>query len=123
MLALIVRWTILAIAVAASAALLPGVRVEDTNGVLTIVVMAGTLGALNALVRPVLVILSCGCVILSLGLFLFVINPAVFRMASWVSENWFESRFHVDSFWWALAGSIITGIVSFLLELLLSQSE
>ena len=120
---LLVRWVILTIAVAVSAWLLPGVRVDDANGLLTVVVMAGVLGVLDSFVKPVLVVLSCGCMVMTLGLFVFVINATVFWMASWASENWFRSEFHVDNFWWALAGSIITGIVAFPLELLLGRDD
>jgi putative membrane protein len=120
---LLVRWSILGIAVAVSAWLLPGVRVEDANGVLTIAVMAAVLGILNALVRPVLVVLSCGCIVLTLGLFVVVIDAAVYWMASWASENWFQSQFHVDNFWWAMAGAIITSIVAFPLELILGRDD
>lgn len=120
---LLVRWIILGIAVAASAWILPGVRVEDANGFLTIAVMAGVLGILNALVKPILVVLSCGCIALTLGMFVIVINAAVYWMASWASQNWFQSQFHLDSFWWAMAGSIVTSIVAFPLELVLGRDD
>jgi putative membrane protein len=114
---ILIRWAILAVAVAVAAWILPGIHVSDSNGVITVIVMAGVLGLVNTFIRPILNLLSCGCIVATLGLFLFVINALMFWLASWIAENWLDSEFEVESFWWALAGSIITGIVSFVLEL------
>jgi putative membrane protein len=120
---LLLRWAILAAAVAVAAWLLPGISVIGDNGVVVVIIMAGVLGLLNAFVRPVLVMLSCGCIALTLGLFVFVINAAVFYAASWISENWLGAEFVVRDFWWALAGSIITGLVSWVIELILGRAD
>lgn len=114
---LIVRWLISAASLAVTAWLLPGIHVTGQNGVTAVLIMAIVLGLVNAVVRPVLQLLSCGLLILTLGLFTFVINAAMLALASWISVNWFGAGFSIDSFGSALLGSIVVSIVSFLLSL------
>ncbi len=86
-------------------------------------VMALVLGLVNAIIRPILKFLSCGFIILTLGLFLFVINAGTFLLASSIAQNWFNIGFYVDDFWSALLGSIIVSIVSVVLSQLLKEKE
>ena len=72
-----------------------------------IVVTAAVLGLANAVVRPVLKFLSCGCIIATLGLFVLVINAVVLLLAGWVSDTVFNTGFRVNGFWPALWGSIV----------------
>jgi putative membrane protein len=113
---LVLHWLITAAALVVAAWLLPGIHVDSQNGWVVVLVMAAVLGLVNALVRPVLTFLSCGLIVITLGLFLIVINAAVFALASWISVNWFGAGFYVDSFWSALFGSIVVSIVSFVLS-------
>jgi putative membrane protein len=113
---LVLHWLITAAALVVAAWLLPGIHVESQNGWVVVLVMAAVLGLVNALVRPVLTFLSCGLIVLTLGLFLVVINAAVFALASWISVNWFSAGFYIDGFWSALFGSIVVSIVSFVLS-------
>jgi len=97
------------IAVVISAYLLPGVHVKDF---ITALVVAFVLGLLNMLLKPILVILTIPVTILSLGLFLLVINAFIVQLAAY-----FVKGFLVDGFWWALLFSIILSIVTWILEL------
>lgn len=119
MMALLVRWGITALALVVAAWIVPGIEVVDNPGWAAVLVTAAVLGLVNAIVRPVLVLLSCGCVILSLGIFLLFINGFTLWLSAWVSENWLELGFHIDGYWPAFFGGILVSIVSFLLSLIL----
>ncbi|RIK41065.1 MAG: hypothetical protein DCC58_12995 [Chloroflexi bacterium] len=115
---LLVRWLMIAASLVVAAWLVPGIEVTDTNGWVAVLVTAAVLALINTFVRPILQLLSCGCIILTLGLFLLVINAATFAMAAYISENWLDVGFHVDGFWPAFFGALIVSVVSFLLSTL-----
>ena len=85
---------------------------------MTLLGVALILGLVNALVRPILKALSCGVIVLTLGLFLLVINAAMLLLAAWIARQ-VGIGFHVDGFGAALLGSLVISLVSFLLSLLL----
>lgn len=120
---LIIRWLIIAIAVAAAAWLIPGIEVTGSNGIVTVLVMAIVLGLVNAIIRPILALLSCGCIVATLGLFMLVINAFTFWFAGYITTAWFDLGFRVDSFWAALLGSIVVSVVSFLLSMFLADDK
>lgn len=99
------------IAVYFTAWLLPGISVNSFGSA---VVVAIVLGILNALVKPVLQFLSLPITIVTLGLFLLVINTLMILLASWLIGS-----FHVENFWWALLFSVILSIVMSILESLI----
>lgn len=119
----ILRWFITAVAVAAAAYLAPGIHVSGGNGFLVVAIMALALGLVNTVIRPILTFLSCGCIILTLGLFMLVVNAVTFYLAAWLTNIFLPEAFVIDSFWSAFLGSIIVSIVSFALSLLLADSE
>lgn len=116
---LIVRWIIVAIAVAVATRLIPGIHVQGTSGWIAVVIMAAVLGLANAIIRPILAFLSCGCIVATLGLFMLVINALTFWLAAWISTNWLDTGIVVDNFLSALLGSVVVSIVSFLLSVFL----
>lgn len=113
---LILRWIASAMAVAAAAWAVPGIRIEE--GIVPLLAVALILGLVNALVRPLLSALSCGLIVLTLGLFLLVINAAMLLLSAWIARE-AGIGFHVDGFGAALIGSIIITLVSFVFSLLL----
>ena len=117
---LLLRWVAAAGAVALAAHLVPGIRVEA--GVGGYLLIALVLGLVNALVRPVLRWLSCGLIVLTLGLFLLVINAGLLLLAAWLSRG-LGILFVVDSFAAALLGSLIVSLVSFATSLLLEPDR
>ena len=119
---LILRWLIIAVSLYVAVLIVPGIRVEG-DAWLAFSVMALVLGLINAIIRPILKFLSCGFIILTLGLFLFVINAGTFLLASSIAQNWFNIGFYVDNFWAALLGSIIVSIVSVVLSQILIDKE
>ena len=113
---LLVRWGIIALALVVTAWIVPGIEVTDERGWLAILVTAAVLGFINAIVRPVLVLLSCGCIVLTLGVFLLFINGFTLWLAGWIAENWLDVGFEIDGYWPAFFGGIIVSIVSFILS-------
>ena len=119
---LIIRWLIIAISLFVAVWIVPGITVEGDAWVVYSV-MAITLGLVNALIRPILKFLSCGFIIITLGLFVLIINAATFMLSALIAQNWFGVGFYVDGFWPALLGSIIVSIVSVILSSILIDEE
>jgi putative membrane protein len=108
---LLTRWLVLTAALFVAAWLIPGIHVEE-GGWVAYAVMAAVLGLLNALLLPLLRFLSCGLIVLTLGLFSLVLNAGVFMLASQISQSWFNAGFVVDGFWPALLGSIVVSLIN-----------
>lgn len=110
---LLLRWLILTVAIIVASYLLEGIHV---SGFFPAFFAAALLGILNALFRPVLILLTLPINILSLGLFTFVINALMLVMVSGVI-----SGFEVHGFWTAVFGSLIISIISWLLNSFISD--
>jgi putative membrane protein len=114
----VLRWAITAAAVAVAAWLIPGISVTGSSshqaGV--IIVVAAVLGLVNAFIRPIVSALSCGLIVLTLGLFTLVINGLMLWLASYISEHGLGVGFQVNGFWSAFWGAIIISIVSLILS-------
>jgi len=119
---LIIRWLITALALVVAAAIVPGIEIQEQNAWVTVLVMAAVFGLVNAFVRPILTLLSCPLILLTLGLFLLVINAVALMLASWIAVNWFGQGFYVNGFWPALLGSIVVSVISFVASLLLGDA-
>lgn len=78
--------------------------------------MAVILGLVNAVVRPVLKLLSCPLIILTLGVFVLVINGFTLWLASAIAVRWFHVGFYVDGFGAAFLGALIVSVVSVILN-------
>ena len=114
---ILIRWLIIALAVVVAVWLVPGITVTGSSGWLTVIIMAAVLGLINAIIRPILALLSCGCIVATLGLFMLVINAFTFWLASYITSSWFGQGFEVDSFWSAFLGSLVVSVVSFLVSM------
>jgi len=101
---LLIVWLINALALLALPYLVPSVHVESFY---TALVAALLLGLVNTLIRPLLVLLTLPATVLTLGLFVFVINGLLF----WFVAS-FVKGFSVDGFWSAVLGAIVYGLVS-----------
>jgi putative membrane protein len=110
---ILIRWLILAAAIIAASSVLTGIEVRGFSPALG---AAAILGILNAFLRPVLLILTLPINILSLGLFTFVINALLLKIASAVIPG-----FDVHGFWTALFGSLIITAVSWLLNAFINE--
>ena len=105
---LLLRWLVLTAAVLAASWFLDGIRVD---GLVSALLAAATLGILNAVLRPLIILLTLPINILTLGLFTFVINALMLKIASELIPG-----FTVHGFWTAVFGALIIGAVSWLLN-------
>ncbi len=119
---LILRWLITAASLYIAVLVVPGITVSGDRW-LAFAIMALILGLVNAIIRPILKVVSCGFIVLTLGLFIFVINALTFWLASEITQNWFNLGFKVNNFWSALLGSLIVSVVSFILSQILIDKE
>jgi putative membrane protein len=106
-----------AAALAVATWLLTGITLNapTTEGkVLALLVVALIFGLLNALVKPVFTLVTAPIVLLTLGLFLIVINACIMLLTSWVAGK-VDLGWHVDGFWTAVFGAVIVSVVSFVL--------
>jgi putative membrane protein len=116
------RWLITAVALALAVRFIPGLSIEG-SGWTGLVLMALILGIVNAVIRPLVILMSLPVTILTLGLFFFVINAAMLWLASWVSSQLLpESRFVIDGVLAALVGALFVSIVSTILSAVLIDS-
>lgn len=110
---LLLVWILNAVALLIVAYVLPGITVASFGSAL---VAALVLGLLNTLVKPVLILLTLPITIVTLGLFLLVLNALVFWFVGSVLKG-----FQVNGFWWALLGAFVYSVVSGLLSGLLAR--
>ncbi len=104
MLGVILRTLIIGLGIWLATYLVPGVSATSTGA---LVWAAIALGLINAFVRPVLVLLTLPFTILTLGLFLLLLNAAMLNLA-----GWFVDGFEVTGFWGAVFGAIVVSVVS-----------
>jgi len=117
---LLIRWVVSTLALFAAAYLVPGIRVEDPNAWMVYAMMALILGLVNAIIRPLLKLLSCPLIILTLGIFVLVINGASFLLAARIAEI-LGVGFFVDDFWSALLGALIVSVISIFFNIFLKD--
>jgi putative membrane protein len=105
---ILIRWLILTAAIMFASYVIEGIQVK---GFFSAFFAAAVLGILNAFFRPILIILTLPINILSLGLFTFIINALLLKMASGVIPG-----FEVRGFWAAVFGSLLISVVSWILS-------
>ena len=119
---LLIRWVVSTLALFAAAYFVPGIRVEDPNAWMVYAMMALILGLVNAVIRPLLKILSCPLIILTLGIFVLVINGASFLLAARIAEA-LGVGFYVDDFLSALFGALIVSVISVFFNIFLKDRK
>ena len=110
---ILIRWLTLTVAIIFTSYLLDGIQVE---GFASAFFAAAILGILNAVFRPILILLTLPINILTIGFFTFVINALMLKMASSVI-----SGFEVYGFWSAIFGALIISTISWLLNSFISE--
>lgn len=110
---ILIRWLTATVAIVATAYLLDGIHV---SGFFPAVFAAAVLGILNAVLRPIALLLTLPINILSLGLFTFIINALMLKMASGIIPG-----FGVYGFWTAIFGSLLISFISWLLNSFISD--
>jgi putative membrane protein len=117
----IVRTVASALALAAAAAVIQGIAVTSDNRgdqVLTLLGVAVIFGLINAIVRPIVRLITLPLFVLTLGLFTFVVNALMLLLTSWVSDR-LDLPFEVDGFWAAFFGALVISVVSFVINVAL----
>ena len=117
---LILRWIASAAAVGVAVYALPGL--EYDGRITTLFVVAVILGLVNAIVRPIIKMLACGIIALTLGLALLVINAAMLYLTGFIAGQ-FGYGFRVLDFKSAVIGSLIISIASWILSMLLKDND
>ncbi|MFZ4597160.1 MAG: phage holin family protein [Terrimicrobiaceae bacterium] len=115
MAAFLIRWIVTTVAVFAAERIIPGIVCDSTSALLGASLL---LGIINAFVRPVLLLLSLPFIIVTMGLFIFVVNALLLLLVSAVIP-----AFHVEGFWSAFFGSIIISAVSWILSSFFRTSD
>jgi putative membrane protein len=111
-----IRWFIIFIALILAAWIVPGISVQGTTSAwFAYAVMAVVLGLVNVFIKPLLKLLSCGCIAVTFGLFLIVINAFVLWLSAWICTNFLGIGIEVTQ-WGAVVGSIVVSLVSWLLD-------
>ena len=121
-----IRFIVNAVAIWVAALLLDGLHLaegEDTGTqVLIVAVVALVFTLVNMIVKPLVKLLSFPLYILTLGLFSLVVNALMLMLAGWISTS-LGFGLEVEGFWWAVAGGLIIGIVSWALTLVLPDGK
>ena len=116
---ILLRLLINAIALWAAIEIVPGIYAENT---LTIIVVALVFGVVNALIRPLVTFFTCPMIILTLGLFIFVINALMLWLTAWVA-GLFDLGFGIEGgFWPAFWGALVISLVSFAISLVVRDN-
>lgn len=113
----IIKLIISTLAVLISSYLLPGVEIQG-NSFFTALIVAAVLSFLNAIVKPIMIVLTIPITIFTLGFFLLVINAVIILITSRLVDG-----FVVHGFWWALLFSFILSIVTSILESVKKKDE
>ena len=116
---ILLRLLINAIALWAAVEIVEGINAEDLE---TLLIVALIFGVVNALMRPLVAFFTCPMIILTLGLFIFVVNALMLWFTAWVAGQ-FNLGFEVSGFWPALWGALVISLVSFGISLLIKDED
>ncbi len=122
---MILRLLANAAALAVATWLLPGISLTAdslADKVVALLIIALIFGVLNAVVKPIFTLVTSPIVLLSLGLFLLVINALMLLLTSWIA-GLVGLGWQVSNFWWAVLGALIVSIVSFILNAFLKDKS
>jgi putative membrane protein len=109
MLGFFLRWSINLLAIVIAGSVIPGIRIQSIE---MGIIAAGFFGVVNAIIRPVVLILTLPINLLTLGLFTLVINAAMLKLVSDVVPG-----FAIESFWAAFLGALLISLISWLMNI------
>ena len=122
---LVLRIVTNALALALAAWLFDGIRVEgrdEVARVLTLLGVGAVLGLVNVLVAPVVKLLTLPFIVVTLGLFLLLVNAALLVLTSRIGQA-LDLRFVVDGFWTAVGGALVVSVAASVLHRLLERDD
>jgi putative membrane protein len=111
-----------------AALVIPGINLANgetswTNKLLTVLFVALVFGVINAFIKPIARLLSLPFIILTLGLFTFIVNAFMLQLTEWIC-SWVNLDFTIDDFFWdAVLGAIVITFVSWLLNIVLPDDD
>ncbi len=117
----LVRWAINAVALYAAIAIVPGIVPQSTNW-LSFIWMALIFGLLNALLRPLIKLLTCPLIILTLGLGTLILNTVMLYLLQWAA-GFFNIGFSLANFWSAFLGALVVSVVSVVLTMVFKEDS
>lgn len=118
----LIRWLVTSIAVAAAVIVVPGIEVTDDTAWLAVAVVAIIFGLVNATLGLILKIGTFGCIIMTFGLFAFLINGLMFWLSSEIAQG-LGIGFSVASYWDAFWGGVVIALVSTVLNWFMRPDE
>ena len=124
----LIKLCVTALALLVAAWVVPGIDLTAARGLATprqwlaLLAVALIFGVVNAIIRPILFFLTLPITLLTLGLFIFVLNALMLLLTSWIAQG-MELGFRVDGFLPALLGSLIVSIVSWALNHLIDATR
>ena len=105
----LVSWVLLAVAVALTAGLLPGIHIDGGFGALLVIALVW--GLVDGLLGPIARLLSLPITLMTFGLFALVVNGLLFGLTAWITDS-----LKVDGFGWAVLGAFVLTLVNFVLN-------
>jgi putative membrane protein len=117
---ILLRLLINAIALWVAVEIVPGIYAESP---LTILIVALIFGVVNALIKPVISFFTCPMILLTLGLFIFVINAVMLWFTAWVAHALDLGFGITGGFWSAFWGALVISLVSFAISLLIKDED
>lgn len=121
MLRLLVRLIVNAVALWVAVELVPGLQFEGDW--VSLLIIAFIFGLVNALVRPIIILLTCPLIVLSLGLFVLVINTLMLALTVWLSREVLDLGLTSTGFWATFLGALVISIVSGVINLLIKDEH
>jgi putative membrane protein len=117
---ILLRLLINAIALWVAVEIVPGIHAENP---LTILIVALIFGTLNAILRPIVAFFTCPMILVTLGLFIFVINAVMLWVTAWVA-GYLNLGFGIEGgFWPAFWGALVISLVSFAISLVIKDDD
>ncbi|MGH7531906.1 MAG: phage holin family protein [Gemmatimonadales bacterium] len=112
---LALRWVVTTGALFVAVSIVPGLHFDASGGgIIRLFLVAAVFGAVNAVLKPLLSVLTCPLIILTLGLFALVVNALLLELTAWLSTHW-GLGFSVSGFWPAFWGGLVVSVSSTLL--------
>ena len=112
LIAFLIDWLILALAVSVAAQLVPSIHLEGLKSTLLV---AGILGLLNALLKPTLKVLTIPLTVITLGLFVVLINAVLLAQTDWIANGIGGINFKIDGLFAVLLGAVTISLVTFII--------
>lgn len=124
----LIRVGVNGVALWVAALVLPGINLAEGDvgwgrKLWTIFFVAVIFGVVNAIIKPIAQLLSLPFIVLTLGLFIFIVNAFMLQLTEWVS-GWLDLSFSIENFFWdAIFGAIIITLVSWVLNVVLPEND